>query len=231
MSGSGGACAPPDPDMNGFDLLAAEGVRARARGVDVQYSHTDGVIDLTWGHPDPSALASDVVAEATAAVLDADGWKALTYGASAGAIAVREAIAEHDSKVDHPIDADNVLITSGSSGALDLILSLRTVPGDVVFVERPTYFLALRIFHDHGLQVVGLESDAHGPDPDELARRADEHRAGGRNCLLYLVSTFANPTGRCLARDRAERLLEVAASHGVTVIDDDVYRDTVPVAP
>src|SRR4051794_26142693 len=214
MSGFGGAHAPPNPDMNGFDLLAAEAVHAREHGADVQYSHTEGVIDLTWGHPDPSALATDVVAEAAAAVLTAEGWKALTYGASAGAITVREAIAEHDSRVDHPIDASNVLMTSGSSGALDLILSLRTAPGDVVFVERPTYFLALRIFEDHRVQVVGLESDADGPDPDDLARRARALRAAGRNCLLYVVSTFANPTGRCLPRERAEQLLQVAASHG-----------------
>jgi DNA-binding transcriptional MocR family regulator len=215
----------------GADLLAAEAVRAREHGADVQYSHTTGVIDLTWGHPDPSALATDVVAEATTAVLAAEGWKVLTYGAPAGAMVVREAVAEHDSAVDHPIDADEVLITAGSSGGLDLLLSLRAVPGDVVFVEQPTYFLALRIFRDHGLRVIGLTNDAGGPDPDDLERRAREHSATGSNCLLYLVTTFANPTGRCLDRARAEQLLEVAASHGVTVIDDDVYRDTVPSAP
>src|SRR5262245_51312399 len=192
----------------GAALLAAEAKRAGEHGADVQYSHTDGVIDLTWGHPDPSALASGVVAEATASVLAAEGWKVLTYGAPAGAMAVREAIAEHDSAVDHPIDADEVLITAGSSGALDLILSLRTVPGDVVFVEQPTYFLALRIFGDHGLRVIGLAGDASGPDPHDLDRLAREHRAAGRTCLLYLVTTFANPTGRCLERGRAERLLE-----------------------
>ena len=215
----------------GADLLAAEADRAREHGADVQYSHTAGVIDLTWGHPDPSVLASGVVAEATTTVLAADGWKVLTYGAPAGAMAVREAIAEHDSAVDHPLDAGQVLVTAGSSGGLDLILSLRAVPGDVVFVEQPTYFLALRIFRDHGLRVVGIAGDGDGPDPDDLARRAREHRAAGRNCLLYLVTTFANPTGRCLDRVRAEQLLQVAAAHGVTVIDDDVYRDTVPSAP
>src|SRR5215203_1294402 len=168
--------------MNGSELLAAEAARATQHGADVQYIHTDGVIDLTWGHPDPSALASDVVAEATEAVLTSVGWKALTYGASAGAMAVREAIAEHDSEVDHPIGATEVLVTAGSSGALDLILSLRVVPRDVVFVEQPTYFLALRIFHDHGVQVVGLASDSCGPDPDDLSRRAAEYRAAGRHC-------------------------------------------------
>jgi 2-aminoadipate transaminase len=215
----------------GADLLAAEADRAREHGADVQYSHTAGVIDLTWGHPDPSGLATHVVADATTSVLAAEGWKVLTYGAPAGAMVVREAIAEHDTAVDHPTEADEVLITGGSSGGLDLILSLRAVPGDVVFVEQPTYFLALRIFRDHGLRVVGLVSDVDGPDPDDLARGAREQRAAGRKCLLYLVTTFANPTGRCLDRARAEQLLETAASHGVTVIDDDVYRDTVPVAP
>ena len=81
-----------------------------------------------------------------------------------------------------------------------------------VFVERPTYFLAMRIFEDHGLRIIGLAGDADGPDPDDLARQAREHRSAGHNCLLYLVTTFANPTGRCLPRDRAEQLLDVTAT-------------------
>jgi DNA-binding transcriptional MocR family regulator len=171
---------------SGADLLAAEADRARERGADVQYSHTEGVIDLTWGHPDPSALASGVVAEATASVLAAEGWKALTYGAPAGAMVVREAVAEHDSAVDHPIDPSEVLITAGSSGALDLILSLRTVPGDVVFVEQPTYFLALRIFRDHGLRVVGLRVTPPAPTrTTSTASPASIAPPAGRACSIW----------------------------------------------
>lgn len=217
----------------GAELLAAEAARrARAGGLpDVQYEHTGGVIDLTWGHPDPSCFPSAEIAEATAAVLATHGWQALTYGAPAGAGRTREALADLLTRTDTPVRADEVIVTGGSSGGLDLLLTVLAVPGDVVFVEQPTYFLALRMFADHRLQVIGLTGDEGGPAVDDFAARAEAARAVERSCFLYLVPTFANPTGCCLAVERRQALLEVARRHGVRVIDDDVYRDTSAAAP
>jgi len=217
--------------MSGADLLAQEARRSRGALPDVQYGHTDGVIDLTWGHPDPSTFPRDEIAEASRAVLDQWGWQALSYGAPAGAAAVRSAVAGHLSEVDADVAPQAVLITDGSTGALDLVLSLLASPGDVVFVEQPTYYIALRIFADHRLRVVGLPSDADGPDPDELARRAAATTAAGSKAFVYLVPTYANPTGRCLPRARAAALLAAAATGGAVVVEDDVYRDTSPDAP
>ncbi len=217
--------------MSGAELLAQEARRSRDAPPDVQYGHTDGVIDLTWGHPDPSTFAHDGIAQATCDVLEHRGWQALSYGAPAGAAAVRSAVADHLTDVDSEVSLDAVLMTAGSTGGLDLLLSLLVVPGDVVFVERPTYFIALRIFGDHGVRVVGLRGDAEGPDPDEFARLAAATTAAGSSAFLYLVPTYANPTGMCLPRQRAEALLAAAVRSGVTVIEDDVYRDTAPKAP
>ncbi|MGB8859535.1 MAG: PLP-dependent aminotransferase family protein [Ilumatobacteraceae bacterium] len=214
----------------GAQLLAAEAAR-RAALPDVQYEHTGGVIDLTWGHPDPSTLATGAVAEATAAVLGSHGWQSLTYGAPCGGGYVREAVAQLLTRTDAPVEGRNVIIMGGSSGGLDVLLTVLAVPGDVVFVEQPTYFLALRMFADHGLRVIGLVSDALGPSTDEFARRAALAVADGRRAFLYLVPTFANPTGRCLPVQRQLELLDAARRHGVHVIEDDVYRDTSVVAP
>jgi 2-aminoadipate transaminase len=220
-----------DGVMSGAELLAHEARRSRDVLPDVQYGHTDGVIDLTWGHPDPSTFAHDEIAEAARDVLDQRGWQALSYGAPAGAAAVRTAVAGHLADVDADVSPHAVLMTAGSTGGLDLVLSLLAVPGDVVFVEQPTYFIALRIFADHGLRVVGLRGDAGGPDPHEFARLAAAAAASGARPFLYLVPTYANPTGRCLPRQRAEALLAAAATSGSTVVEDDVYRDTSPDAP
>ena len=216
---------------SGAELLAAEAMRVRHLLPDVQYGHTEGAIDLTWGHPDPSTFAGDDVAEATATVLGRHGWQALSYGAPAGAASVRTAIADHVSAVDAPVSPHEVLVTAGSSGGLDLVLSLLTRPGDVVLVERPTYFLALKIFADHGLRVIGMAGDHSGPDPDDLRHRATAARDAGANVFVYLVPVFANPTGRCMPLHRMESLLAAATSSGVTVIEDDVYRDTASGAP
>ena len=215
----------------GASLLAAGATRATAALPDIQYEHTPGVIDLTWGHPDPSSFAVGAVAEAATAVLAAYGWQALTYGAPCGAASTREAVAAHLTGTDAGVDAADVIITGGSSGGLDLLLTVLAVPGDVVLVEQPTYFLALRMFADHGLCVVGVRSDDIGPSVDGFASAAATARADGRTVFLYLVPTFANPTGRCLPLERQRQLLEVARSYGVHVIDDDVYRDTTESAP
>ena len=218
----------------GATLLAAEAARAAVALPDIQYEHTTGVIDLTWGHPDPSSFAVGAVAEAATAVLAKHGWQALTYGAPCGAAYTREAIAAHLTEVDAGtggVDAAEVIVTAGSSGGLDLLLTVLAVPGDVVMVEQPTYFLALRMFADHGLRVVGLPSDLHGPSVEAFATEAAAARAEGRTGFLYLVPTFANPTGRCLPLQRQRELLDVARASGVHVIDDDVYRDTTQSAP
>jgi 2-aminoadipate transaminase len=219
------------PAMSGAALLEAEALRSHAILPDVQYGHTEGVIDLTWGHPDPATFDIEAIGEAMRDLLATRGWQTLSYGAPAGAAVVRTAVADHLCNVDAETSPHSVLITAGSSGALDQVLSLLTTPGDVVFVEQPTYFLALRIFADHGIRVVGLRSDEHGPDPAELAERGAAVLATGRRAFVYLIPTYANPTGHCLGRDRAEALLAAASSVGITVIEDDVYRDTTPNAP
>ncbi len=212
------------------DLLSAAAERATDALADVQYEHTDGVIDLTWGHPDPSALAAEAVAAAALAALASHGWQALSYGAPCGAAFTRAAVASLLTRTDTAVAADEVVITAGSSGALDLLLTLLARPGDVVFVEQPTYFLALRMFADHGVQVIGLTSDGDGPCASDLATKVAQV-SDGKNMFLYLVPTFANPTGRCLPDGRIDELLAVARSNSILVIEDDVYRDTASAAP
>lgn len=220
-----------DHATTGAELLAAEAARTAGGLPDVQYEATAGVIDLTWGHPDPSVFAGDDVAAAAAAVVRDRGWQALTYGAPFGAAFTRSAVAALLTRTDAPVVADDVIITGGSSGGLDLLLTVLAVPGDVVFVEQPTYFLALRMFADHGLRIVGLEGDAEGPLPGAFAAATALVRAEGRRAFLYLVPTFANPTGRCMPPERQLALLAAASEHGVHVIEDDVYRDTSVTAP
>ena len=197
---------------------------------DVQYQRIDGVIELTWGHPDPSSLAADAIGEATLAALGVHGWQALAYGAPCGAAFTRRAVAALLTRTDVATSGDEVVITAGSSGGLDLLMSLLARPGDVVFVEQPTYFLALRMFADHEVQVIGLTSDGDGPLASDLQTKAAAV-SRDKNLFLYLIPTFANPTGRCLPDRRIDELLAVARSSNMLVIEDDVYRDTAADAP
>ncbi len=186
-----------------------------------------GVIDLSWGLPDPALMPVDAIREAAASALVRYGADALTYGWAAGPEPLIDWLCGHLGEVDGraPRPAE-VLVTGGVSHALDQVCTLLTRPGDAVLVESPTYHLAVRILRDHPLELVEAPADADGLVVESLAERIAALRASGRRArLLYLVPTFNNPTGATLPPARRRALVEVAAREGVTIVEDDVYRE------
>jgi 2-aminoadipate transaminase len=118
-----------------------------------------------------------------------------------------------------PTDADDLLITTGSQQGLALLATALLDPGAVVAVEEPTYLAALQCFQLAGARVVPVAGDAHGIHPDALADVLERERP----TLLYLVPTFANPTGHTLTLERRAAVAQLAARHGVWVVEDDPY--------
>ena len=186
-----------------------------------------GVIELSFGEPDPALFPAVDLAEACREALADGGAEALPYGANAGPGALRERLAERLSKAEQRATAvDETLISGGVSQALDQLLTLFCRPGDTVLVERPTYSLALGVLRDHPVVIETLPFDAEGLDVEALERRLVEARATGRPVrALYTIPTFHNPTGISLAAERRQRLVSVAAAYGLLIIEDDVYRE------
>ena len=148
-------------------------------------------------------------------------------GSNPGPEALRTAIAERAATREGlALCADDVLVSGGNSQALGQVMTLLTDPGDVVFVECPTYNLALGIIADHPVDVVGVPLDAEGLDVDALESAIREVRASGRRPrLLYTVPTFHNPAGVSLSAPRRLRLLELARREDLVLVEDDVYRE------
>ncbi len=117
------------------------------------------------------------------------------------------------------VDPGLLFVTAGASSALDLICTLYTRPGDIIFVEEPSYFLALRIFEDHGLRAVPISMDDDGLRLDAL----DEKLAEFRPKFIYTIPTFQNPSGRTLSQARREKLVERAQRSNFLVVADEVY--------
>jgi len=194
---------------------------------DTQLVQRSGMINLASGHPAPELLPAGGLARAAALALGRDGQKALSYGAEQGPghliERLRGWLGRHEGATPPP---ERVLITGGVSQALDLLCTLLTRPGDVVLVAAPTYHLALRIFRDHGLELLPVESDSAGVRVDALeAVLGALGRAGRRAKFLYLVPTFGNPTGVTLPLSRRRALVKLAYASGLTIIEDDVYRE------
>lgn len=179
-----------------------------------------GMIDLGVGDPDFALLPLDMLQRAAEACFAKNDSSFLQYGAEQGDGYFRLALAEFlRLGYGFPVDFDDLFITNGISNALDMICAHFTRPGDTIFVEEPTYFLALRIFEDHDLQIVPVQTDADELVIDSLEERLHEFQPK----FLYTVPTFQNPGGYTLTQDSRERLVQLSQEHDFLIVADEVY--------
>lgn len=210
MSGDG------SPRPNG----PSEEVRARLAAATTQAWAAPGVIDLGIGQPDASLLPVELFDAAMAAAPFAERYP-LQYGGEAGDGYLRLALAAFLAEsYGGPVDPEPIFVTNGNSQAIELICSVFTRPGDVVFVEEPTYFLALEIFRGHGLRVIGVPVDDDGISTDALEALLGEHHP----VFVYTIPAFQNPTGVTSSETRRRRLVTLAEEHGFLVVADEVYQ-------
>lgn len=185
-----------------------------------QLNLPEGIIDLGVGQPDPSLLPLAALKQAAEHRLSRGDAALLQYGTEQGNGYFRRALARFLSDGYHTaVDPEHLFVTAGATSGLDLICACFTKPGDTVFVEEPTYFLALRLFSDRRLNVVGLPTDAEGLIVEALAEKLSTHAPA----LVYLVPTFHNPSGATLPAPRRDQLVRLARRHRFLIVADEVY--------
>jgi 2-aminoadipate transaminase len=190
----------------------------------IQFVERPGIIDLGYGHPDHSSLPLERWTRATDRALRKHGWQALTYGCRNGPGPLIEWLVDRLGKIDgRAASPDETFITAGTSQALELVSGTLVPPGGVVLVDVPTYHLALHIFRDRDVEILPVPNDAHGIDPDGVTEVV--RRLGERVSMLYIVPTFANPTGMSLSQERRRALVDAAARSGLLIVEDDTYRE------
>jgi DNA-binding transcriptional MocR family regulator len=192
-----------------------------------QFILKPGVIDLSWGHPDPTRLPVEQLRAAADRVFERHGTGALAYGNPAGPPPLIEFIVDRLGQTDARAPAPaEVLVTSGASQGIDLAAMHLLEPGDTALVDVPTYHLAMKILRDHPVSLVSVPSDHEGILVDELASTLTVLRHHGqRPRLLYTIATFRNPTGSTLPAERRAALLALAAAEDLRIIEDDTYRE------
>jgi 2-aminoadipate transaminase len=182
------------------------------------------IISFAGGLPNPSTFPVKEVEEATHRVLRDHAKSALQYSTTEGVTILREAVADHLRKDGMDVHPDQVLITNGSQQGLDLLGRVFLDKGDTIIVANPTYLGALQSFNYFGAKYATAESDGDGIIPESVEQcLADLKRKGIRAKFLYVVSTFANPTGTTVSLARRKRLLELAHEHDLLIIEDDPY--------
>ncbi|MCE6994077.1 PLP-dependent aminotransferase family protein [Saccharothrix sp. S26] len=174
------------------------------------------VISFAGGLPAPGLFDVDGLREAYARAVSR---RSLQYAPTEGDVDLRGLVADRLSRRGLPTAVGDLLVTSGSQQALTLVVTALLEPGAVVAVEEPTYLAALQCFQLAGARVVPVAGDEHGMDPAALAEVIGRERPA----LLYLVPTFANPTGRTLTAARRAEIAALADRHGLWVVEDDPY--------
>ncbi|WP_433263232.1 PLP-dependent aminotransferase family protein [Actinosynnema sp. CS-041913] len=176
------------------------------------------VISFAGGLPAPELFDLDGLRAAFDRALSR---RSLQYAPTEGDPDLRAHVAGRMTARGLPTAAADLLVTTGSQQALTLVVTALLEPGSVVAVEEPTYLAALQAFRLAGARIVPVAGDEHGMDPAALADVITRERPE----LLYLVPTFANPTGRTLAAARRAEIAALADRHDLWVVEDDPYSE------
>mgnify|MGYP006294878057 CR=1 FL=1 len=180
-----------------------------------------GVISFGGGLPAPELFPAESLLECTRKVLTERPADALQYGTTEGYPPLREIIAQRMNRIGVPCKADEIMITGGSQQGLDVLGRVFLDEDSVVLTSRPTYLGAIQAFNAYHPHYVTLPSDADGMTVDGMTELIETH--GPR--LIYLVPTFQNPDGRTIPESRRARILELAKTHHIPVIEDDPYSE------
>lgn len=176
------------------------------------------IISFGGGMPAPDVFPIKEFSEACEKVLTDYGAQALQYGATEGYLPLREMITRHTARYGIEVTPDNVMVTSGSQQALDLLGKILINRGDHVLVESPTYLGALQAWNAYGAEYVSVPMDEDGMRTDALEEAL---RSGPK--FIYVLPNFQNPSGVTLSLERRHKLIELADRYGVPIVEDDPY--------
>lgn len=208
---------------NRFASRAAHMQPSEIRSLFAVASRPD-IVSLAGGMPNLSALPMDVIAEVVRNLVATNGTEALQYGSGQGHPLLREQICEVMALEGIRANPDDVIVTTGSQQALDLISKIFIDPGDVILVEAPSYVGALGTFSQYQAAPVHIETDHDGMVPAALVEAIKSIRATGRKIkFLYLIPNYQNPTGVMLSADRRTEILEICASEEIFIVEDNPY--------
>ena len=180
-----------------------------------------GIISFAGGFPDPAMFDVEGIKEASCKALADDPAAALQYGATEGFGPLREELASFMGTKGATVTADELIVTTGSQQALDLLGKTMISPGDKIIVEGPTFLATIQCFRLYGAELISAPCDDQGVNTDALEKLIAEHKPK----FVYLIPTFGNPSGALLSLERRKKVLELAVKYNTLIVEDDPYGD------
>ena len=204
-----------------------EGLFAERAPITTRGANRHARYDFAVAYPDPDTLPLTGLVEALSTALEREGRDLAYYPVAAGYPPLRELVADklrRDRQME--VTAEDIVLTSGSGEAINMLIQAMTDPGDVLLTEEYVYLGTMRQMRLWGANVVGVKCDDDGIIPEALDETIRAQQAVGRRVkFLYTIPTFQNPLGWTTTLERRQRMLEVCQSHGVPILEDDCYVD------
>jgi 2-aminoadipate transaminase len=185
-----------------------------------------GMISFAGGLPAPETFPVDDLKEIVIEILEKYGADSLQYGTTEGDPDLRRVMVDRYRKNGLNIETNNLIITSGSQQAIDLISRIFIDQGDYVLCGLPSYLGAINTFQVYGAKLKGITLDESGMKSDELEEtilRLKEY--GKRIKFIYLIPDFQNPSGITIPESRRDKIIELAEKYNLLIVEDSPYRE------
>ena len=172
------------------------------------------------GLPNPQSFPVEAVKEAANKVFENFGYRALQYNAAEGLLPLREKICQrYKEQMDLDYTPDEIVITTGSQQALDIISGVMLDEGDEIVLENPTYLAALQVFHHYMPKALTVDLTDTGINTDQLAAVMEKHDP----TLMYIIPNFQNPTGLTYTEETRVKMAEIMKGKNTLIIEDNPY--------
>ena len=185
-----------------------------------------GMISFAGGLPAPETFPVNDLKEIAVEILEKNGPESLQYGTTEGDPLLRKMLVERHNRQGLSIGIENLIITTGSQQALDLIAKVFLNPGDYVLCGLPSYLGGLNAFTSYGAKLKGITLDENGMKTDELEETIITLKELGRKIkFIYVIPDFQNPSGITIPNSRRLKIIEIADKYDLLIVEDSPYRE------
>lgn len=192
----------------------------------LKYLGTPGLISFSGGFPSPLTFPVEDLKTIMMEVMENEAAFALQYGATEGDMLLRQLLVERYKKQGVQMEVENLIITTASQQALDLIAKMFIDRGDYILVGLPSYLGGLSAFNSYGANMIGIPMDDEGEDPAIIEAELKKLQAMGKKPkFIYLIPDFQNPAGVTMTEKRRKEILALAHKYDVLILEDSPYRE------
>jgi 2-aminoadipate transaminase len=212
--------------INQFLSNSGKSMKRSAIREILKHLQQPGMISFAGGLPAPETFPVNDLKEIAVEILENDGPESLQYGTTEGDPLLRKMLVERHNRQGLKIGMENLIITSASQQALDLIAKVFLDRDDYVICGLPSYLGGLNAFSLYGAKLQGITLDEDGMKPDELEETIITLKELGRKIkLIYVIPDFQNPSGITIPDSRRLKIIEIADKYDLLIVEDSPYRE------